>query len=163
MNDDDKIPDRKDDEFTADDFSARMLSHSSHLKNAIADKLHGLTTAAAFAMLWYLHDDSKIQFYSKTHEGLGALEIAWWAAYLSCLFGAVNLWLVMYLPFRSYQVAERGIRGYRSSGEKIARPKAVSRSMHINWWAFPAYFHLLFLVAAFVLLGYYRFANLWTN
>ena len=145
-------------EVSSKEFGETLWQRSCVLHKELANKFHGLTTAAAFGTLWYLLDLEQHLPPAASRSPL-AIQISWHAAYLSCVFGAIHLWLEMFLPIHAYNAAAKSILDFREFGESEAVRLADRRTRRAMMWGLPAYAHVFFLIAAFVAAAFYKASN----
>jgi hypothetical protein len=123
-----------------------------------ADRLHVLSLAAAFGSLFYLIDLEGL-LPQISSQNPWAIQIAWYMAYLSCLFGSVHIWLEMLLPFHAANMAAEAMRDFAAIGEDEVRERAVRKTRRFLMWGLPLFGHIACLIGVFLMSAYYRMSN----
>ena len=135
-----------------------LWEQSAKEHKELSDKFHVSTTALAFGSLWYLQSLEEHLPLSEAQYPM-VLQIAWYCAYLSCVFGGVHLWIDMFRPIRAYNAGNLAKLAYLS-GDHDTLTRIVQQATRRTFWVtIPAWCHLLFLVILFVAAGFYKAAN----
>ena len=135
-----------------------LWKKSMKLHKDLANKFHSLTTAAAFGTLWFLLSLEQ-HLPLADSQNAGALKLSWYAASFSCVFGTVHLFLDMFLPLHSYNIAAKAVREFPTYGAEETSKRAKRRTNRCLMWGIPARLHFLALAVAFLSAGFYRFSN----
>lgn len=126
---------------------------------SLADTFHALSLAVAFGSLFFLIELEGL-LPPKESDSVCALWSAWVLAYLSCVAGAIHLWLEMMFPLRVWGLAERMPEPNDVWPKDRILKRIESKQAAYQWHGIPCFLHLIFLLGVFVSAAIYRFSNL---
>jgi hypothetical protein len=124
-----------------------------------SDKLYQLSLAASFGTLFYLLSLEDL-LPPATSERIWALQASWYMIYVSCVFGAIQLWLEMLRPLHAAKMTAEAVRDIPKVGEAEVYRRAEKKTNRFFMWGIPVFLHISLLVGTFVFSGFYRFSNL---
>lgn len=139
---------------------AKVLEELSSRHKMLSDRFGAMTLAASFGSLFLLMNlEGTIP--KATANSTQVLCWAWGFAYLSCVFGAIHLWLEMMFPPRMHGLTVgMPLQPNETWTQDLILKRIAEKQSGYMWHNIPFFLHLILLIGVFVTAATYRFSNL---
>ena len=139
---------------------SKVLGELSSRHEMLSDRFGAMSLAVAFGSLFLLMDLEGL-IPKETASMTQVLCWAWGFAYLSCVFGAIHLWLEMMFPLRMHGLAVgMPLQPNETWTHDLILKRIAEKQSGYMCHNVPFFLHMILLICVFVTAAIYRFSNL---